>query len=138
MRGNQQVARRELLQPQLRKEMSPLLRVEGHSRARASRVRALAAPHKLPLPSPRPPLLVLLNPPHPTPDGRSCGNDFVCSLQCILYRFSKHPCNPICQYTHPPTPSATPPHRHRLPPTLPALPSPSLPASCPACPRAPS
>ena len=28
------------------------------------------------------------------PDGRSCGNDFVCSLQCILYRFSKHPCIP--------------------------------------------
>ena len=22
------------------------------------------------------------------------GNDFVCSIQCILYRFSKHPCNP--------------------------------------------
>ena len=28
------------------------------------------------------------------PPPRSCGNDFVCSLQCILYRFSKHPCNP--------------------------------------------
>ena len=30
----------------------------------------------------------------PPPDGRSCGNDFVCSLQCILYRFSKHPATP--------------------------------------------
>ena len=38
------------------------------------------------------------------PDGRKCGNDFVRSLQCILYRFSKHPCNP---HHH----ISTPPHR---------------------------
>ena len=49
-----------------------------------------------PTPTPPPPHTTPLPPPleRGRPDGRSCGNDFVCSLQCILYRFSKHPCNP--------------------------------------------
>ena len=34
------------------------------------------------------------------PDGRKCGNDFVRSLQCILNRFSKHPCKPPPPHTH--------------------------------------
>ena len=57
-----------------------------------------------------PPIHTLLSPVSP-----ACillpmlGNDFVCSLQCILYRFFKHPCNPpLRQLTmnatpHPPT-----------------------------------
>ena len=45
---------------------------------------------------------------YPNPNGLhspSCGNDFVCSLQCILYRFFKHPCNPHHSTHRAPTPS---------------------------------
>ena len=68
-----------------------------------------AAPlsHPLTLPLPLPPLhhspdfpacilFPMLSHPSPWPSHPPSAppHDFVCSLQCILYHFSKHPCNP--------------------------------------------